>query len=138
MHLVGIFYFHNMSILTSLGDLARGKTDLSTPARSSKWPGVRINFLKLNPTCAVCGGTKTLEVHHIRPFHIHPELELVPTNLIALCESGKYGINCHLLVGHLGNYKSINTDMLSDTLVWRAKLLNRPTDAKSVQFGPAI
>jgi 5-methylcytosine-specific restriction endonuclease McrA len=37
--------------------------------RSSKWPGVRRKFLKENSSCAVCGSSKKLEVHHIIPFH---------------------------------------------------------------------
>lgn len=72
--------------------------------RSSKWPKVRSEHLKKNPECAVCGGTSKLEVHHIIPIHIDSTLELYAGNLITLCESKKYGINCHLAVGHLGDY----------------------------------
>ena len=56
-----------------------------------------------NPTCAACGGTEHLEVHHCKPFHLHPDLELEPANLITLCE--KPGHVCHLIFGHAGNWK---------------------------------
>lgn len=122
-----------MSILTTLGDLIRGKTDLSYPTRSSQWPKVRAIYLKTHTTCAVCNGTVNLELHHIKPFHVNPELELDPTNFITLCESGKNGINCHLLVGHLGNFKSVNLNVESDAAEWNTKILNRPTDARDIE-----
>jgi hypothetical protein len=40
-------------------------------------------------------------------------LELTPDNLITLCESKKYGITCHLFVGHRGNYRLFNPDVVS-------------------------
>lgn len=36
--------------------------------------------------CAVCGSTKNLQVHHIIPITILPELKLDNNNLIPLCE----------------------------------------------------
>ena len=78
--------------------------------RSSKWRGVRKKFLKLNPKCESCGGVKKLEVHHIVPFHEDPSLELEPCNLMTLCRAKKYGIHCHLFVGHKSNYRLINPD----------------------------
>ena len=122
-----------MSILTTLGDLVRGKTDLSYPRRSPMWGKVRAEFLKSNTTCAVCNGTKNLEVHHILPFHVNPALELDPNNLIVLCEAGANGINCHLLVGHLGNFKSVNVNVVADAKIWNDKIKNRPTDAKDIE-----
>lgn len=75
--------------------------------RSSQWGKVRAEHLKNNPACAVCGNTKGVEVHHIVPFHLNPEKELDPTNLITLCRKAKC-INCHLCVGHCGSFKSYN------------------------------
>ena len=94
--------------------------------RSDKWPTLRKHFLQTNKTCAMCGGTKHLEVHHVRPFHTHPELELDPKNLIVLCENKKDGVNCHLLFGHLGNFKSINATVVSDAKSWCEKIKERP------------
>jgi hypothetical protein len=61
-------------------------------------------------------------VHHRLPFHERPDLELSPDNLMTLCEAGKYGINCHLLVGHLGNWRRWNPFADQDALLWRIKL----------------
>ena len=95
--------------------------------RSTKWPAARKAFLKLNPACAMCGGKKKLEVHHIRPFHLHPELELDQTNFIVLCENKADGANCHLLFGHLGSFKSFNVNVKEDAASWAAKIRARPT-----------
>ena len=112
-----------MKIITHVIDAAHGKHPIGT-ARSDHWPVVRKAHLKDHPDCAVCGGNEKLQVHHIRPFHIHPELELEPTNLVTLCESG--GSNCHLLFGHLKNFKSFNVNVLADSALWLAKIMNRP------------
>lgn len=101
--------------------------------RSGKWPTIRKAHLKKNPTCAVCNGNKKLEVHHIRPFHTHPELELQPSNLITLCENMKDGANCHLLIGHLGSFKSVNLDVIKDAKTWNKKIANRPKNASEVE-----
>src|SRR3990167_2401737 len=82
--------------------------------RSSEWRRVRAEHLARNPLCALCGGEKTLEVHHIKMFSTNPELELDKNNLITLCESGKNGVVCHRFFGHLGNYKSINPFVAGD------------------------
>jgi 5-methylcytosine-specific restriction enzyme A len=93
--------------------------------RSSKWPAVRKAFLAENPTCAVCGGTKKLNVHHERTFFDHPELELNKLNLITLCEAKNDGVSCHLLFGHCGNFKDVNPDVRADAAIWAAKIKNR-------------
>lgn len=91
--------------------------------RSYKWSKVRQEHLKANPNCAACGREDNLEVHHIEPVHKNPNRELDPTNLITLC--GKY---CHLVFGHLMNYKSWNTNVIEDAAVYKNKLDNRPFD----------
>jgi len=108
-------------IITKIKDVISGKCEIKDK-RSSKWPTVRKNFLIQNSKCAVCNGKDKLEVHHISPFHISPELELDPSNLITLCESRKKGLTCHLLIGHLGNYKNINKDVIEDSSIWNKKL----------------
>jgi formate dehydrogenase assembly factor FdhD len=110
-----------MEILKKIKDKIQGKVPAGT-ARSSKWPKVREEHLKKNNVCAVCGGDKKLEVHHKKPFHLHPELELEPSNLVTLCEALNKGLNCHLLIGHLGNYKNMNPDVDKDVRSWSKKL----------------
>ena len=109
-------------MLTRAKDLIQGKVTLNTPHRSSKWSKVRNRHIEKNPTCEVCGGVKKLNVHHIKPYNHYPELELEPSNLITLCESKNKGVNCHLLFGHLGNYKNINLNVVDDCVNWKAKL----------------
>ena len=74
--------------------------------RSAKWATTRKKHLKNQDWCMYCGGTKNLQVHHIQPFHLFPERELQPTNLITLCE--EWTKDCHLKTGHLGNWKNYN------------------------------
>lgn len=86
-------------------------------ARSGKWSRLRDTFLK-GKECALCGGKKGLQAHHIKPFHLYPEDELNMDNLVALCE-GKSTINCHLIFGHFGDFRSKwNPDILSDIKRW--------------------
>jgi 5-methylcytosine-specific restriction protein A len=90
--------------------------------RSGRWPGIRKEHLKQEPTCRVCGGIDDLEVHHILPFLLAPTLELSESNLITLCNKH----SCHLLFGHLGNFKSWNNrvrEMSNDML---KKIKGRP------------
>ncbi len=92
--------------------------------RSAQWPTVRKHHLERQPCCQVCGSDKGLEVHHIRPFHLHPKLELDPANLITLCEGTRGG--CHFLFGHLENWHSFNPNVVSDAAAWREKIAHRP------------
>jgi len=73
--------------------------------RSPKWDGVRDAFVATHPTCAACGSNKRLQVHHILPFFMHPELELENSNLIVLCMDSE---ECHLNIGHGGSYRCYN------------------------------
>ena len=75
--------------------------------RSPRWNEARAEHLKKHPACAACGAVVNLQVHHCRPFHLFPELELDPHNLITLCEqAGPKG--CHLRIGHLGKWRDYN------------------------------
>ena len=65
------------------------------------------------PGCAACGYRgQGLQVHHIKPFHLHPTLELDPRNLITLCEVK--GRDHHLLLGHLDEWESYNVNVRRD------------------------
>jgi 5-methylcytosine-specific restriction endonuclease McrA len=114
-------------LLRHIVDRIAGKIPAGSK-RSGHWPTIRKEHLKKNPVCAVCGGDKMLEVHHKLPFHLDPTLELNPVNLITLCESKDNGINCHLGVGHLGNFKSYNRDIEKDEAEWNQKIKNRPLE----------
>jgi hypothetical protein len=68
---------------------------------------------------------KRLQAHHIKPFHLFPELELVESNWVPLCE-GNPSMNCHLVLGHLGNFASYNLLVVADASKWLARMLGRP------------
>lgn len=92
--------------------------------RSPQWSEVRKSFLALHPTCAVCGTKggllKANEIHHKQPFHLQPQLELEPANLITLCRPH------HYLMGHLMSWSSFNTEVESDSANFLQKIINRP------------
>jgi 5-methylcytosine-specific restriction enzyme A len=89
--------------------------------RSPRWKAVRSDHIAKHPKCAICGRKEGLEVHHIIPFHINPDLELEPSNLITLC--GKY---CHFVFGHLMNWQSWNENIVEDSKDYHEKIKNRP------------
>ena len=113
-----------MSIIKTIKDKIKGIPG----TRSPKWQTVRKKFIEANPECALCGSLEKVEIHHKKPFHLHPELELDVNNLIGLCESGKNGIICHRAFGHLGDYKSFNKNIDEDIAAWKQKINNRPKE----------
>lgn len=90
--------------------------------RSTEWPRVRRNWLKLHPVCEACGSQTDVEVHHVVPFHVDRSLELAAENLISLCES--IGSQHHLRLGHTvwgrSGWSLTNPAVRSDTA--RARL----------------
>lgn len=81
--------------------------------RSPQWPRVEKEHLLHEPACVACGHKgKGLQVHHIKPFHLHPQLELDSQNLITLCEIK--GRDHHLLLGHLDEWESHNVHVRDD------------------------
>ncbi len=107
--------------------------------RSPQWERVEKEHLRREPACVACGYRgHHLQVHHVKPFHLHPQLELDPNNLITLCTAR--GREHHLLLGHLDEWKSYNEHIRADVkhfyrksaaqiradLKWQKKLLTRP------------
>ena len=84
--------------------------------RSPRWDEVRDQHLESNNECAACGTRLKLQVHHIRPFHLYPELELEPKNLITLCMDEW---DCHLKIGHGGSFHSYNPHVEEDVYRFR-------------------
>lgn len=76
--------------------------------RSSRWPALERRFLRVNPTCAACGGTVRVVGHHVVPFHVDRALELDEGNLIPMCMGPK---RCHLEVGHRGSWRLYEPDV---------------------------
>lgn len=73
--------------------------------RSGAWRGLEKRILQAQSSCEVCGATVRLQVHHVKPFHLHPDLEMEPDNLVVLC-MGKN--ECHLQIGHGGAFRYFN------------------------------
>lgn len=96
-------------VIQLVKDVIKGKPK---HLRSPRWDDVRDDHVKKHPTCAACGSTTRLQVHHIKPFHLFRELELDPTNLLTLCEQGD--TRCHLRVGHHGSWKKYNENVVQD------------------------
>ena len=105
---------------------------LGAEGRSSKWPAFKKQYALTHlPVCAICCGTQDLNLHHLRPFHVFPELELDPQNVVWLCNAKQ----CHIRVGHLGNFQSINPSGATDIVIWRDKIRNRPQTPEAIKAG---
>jgi hypothetical protein len=90
--------------------------------RAPGWSSVRKRHLADNNICAACGRSKDLEVHHIKPVHLFPELELDLSNLITLCADP-----CHIVFGHFMDFKKWNKTVISDCAEYLTKVkLFRP------------
>lgn len=63
------------------------------PGRIMMWPIPRVE-------CAWCGATNSLEVHHVLPQHIRPDLANDPSNMIVLCRKD------HEALGHKHDFKN--------------------------------
>ncbi len=108
-------------MLAHLSDRVSGRVPRGH-RRSKDWPRTRAAHLAAHPYCALCKGKVKLEVHHVLPFHLRPDLELEPSNLITLCEAKRFGVTCHQFVGHLGDYRLYNPDVVADARIWAEKL----------------
>lgn len=89
---------------------------VKSKTRSPKWDSVRDAFLREAKECAACGSKKRLQVHHKKPFHLHPELELVKSNLIVLCMDKH---DCHCTIGHGDSWKAYNSTVDLDAATVR-------------------
>lgn len=100
--------------------------------RSSQWAKVRAAYLTKHPKCEACGGREGLQVHHVIPFAkdgngdededgISNELD--EDNLITLCTGDT--LNCHLWLGHAGNFKTYNPCVREDAAHFRDMIANR-------------
>ena len=92
-----------------------------TSARSPKWRKVRDTFFESHPSCAFkgCDCKGPFNVHHKKPFHLFPEHELDPNNLVTVCAGGtgpdgRESPNHHLWVAHQGDFKDFNPHVARD------------------------
>lgn len=79
--------------------------------RNPAWDRESRAWLKDHP-CAVTGATECVAVHHIRPVHLFPELEMDPANWIVLRAVDHK--DWHFYLGHFGNWSNWNPDVAQD------------------------
>lgn len=92
----------------------------SITPRSPRWRKVRGLWIAEHPACEVCGDTTDVDVHHVQPYHLYPDAELDPENLLTLCNRRWH----HILFGHAGDWRAWNPDVRRD--VARAReMINR-------------
>ncbi len=99
-----------------LDDLSRSLEE----GRSDKWESFAHHIKGINPQCAACGvygDDREIQAHHIHAFKLMSEEqrgssipggELDPNNIILLCRFH------HLTIGHLGNYRDSNPNVVAD------------------------
>lgn len=80
-------------------------TEANTPRDPKFAPAAKLWLV--GRKCIVCGGRKKVQAHHKYPFHLFPSLEMNEQYWRALCE-GDPRLNCHLLIGHGGNFSGFN------------------------------
>lgn len=83
--------------------------------RSPEWGTFRDRFVAENPFCAGCSKQTSLEVHHIQPFHVRPDLECSEENVVVLCR------DCHYTFGHLRDWRLANPHVLEDAEIYRRR-----------------
>lgn len=76
--------------------------------RSPRWSSWLKRFL-VGKTCVVCGADDDLTGHHVIPFHEDPSLELDESNVEPVCRDV-----CHLLIGHLKDWRLTNKHFRED------------------------
>lgn len=91
----------------------------SLAIRSGKWPALRDKWLKEHPTCCISGLKMDLEVHHVKPVHLFPDLELEWSNLRTA--SRPY----HFLCGHYCNWSDWNKDFDQHAAEWLDRIRSR-------------
>ena len=66
--------------------------------RSPRWPAFVHQLLRERPLCEGCG-RRSETGHHVIPFHVRPDLELDPGNVVPVCPP------CPFVVCHGGNWQ---------------------------------
>ena len=110
-----------LEFLINLLPLAwRPRRILELRQRASQWRAIRDEHLLKEPTCAACGRTANLEVHHVIPVGFDETKQLDPNNLITLC-----GSPCHIVFGHCMSYHCYNKDVRKMAAEYRKAMTKR-------------
>ena len=78
------------------------------------WRKVRKAFIAEYNSCAICGSTENLSVHHLLDVSRYPQYQFEWNNLITLCNGSNKikGLKCHVMIAHLYNWQTNNYDLL--------------------------
>lgn len=87
--------------------------------RGSEWREARSNHLLVEAFCQCCGRNNNLEVHHVIPWHIKPELRYESSNLITLCRE------CHFRFAHHSNWSDCNPSIREDCARFNQRFIVR-------------
>jgi len=90
--------------------------------RGRRWRNARRLHLLRHGTCAACGSSTRLHVHHVLPPAVAPAELYEGGNLVTLCTSYRYGVNCHLFFGHCGNWGNYNPHVRTHAAEFLASL----------------
>jgi len=83
--------------------------------RAYKTHKVMQQYRSEHTECAWCGRKKKLDVHHLVPVSVAPERADNYSNMIMLCRKPQ----CHLQIGHNGNYASRYVENVSEICATR-------------------
>lgn len=102
---------------------AKAREAIKRRTRSRHWGAFSDWFIAENSLCEGCGTHRHLQVHHVKDFARNPHLELDWSNLSALCMDER---ECHLRLGHGGNFRFSNPGLRADLEELRAHPDRRP------------
>ena len=80
---------------------------MAAKPRNPAWEKESRAWLQTHNECEASGSKDNLTVHHVKPVHLYPELEMEPKNWMALCTDWM-SFDLHRMVGHLGNWSHFN------------------------------
>jgi hypothetical protein len=74
------------------------------------WKNFRLRLIKeRHPLrCRLCGDWKKVQLHHVLPVSIRPDLECERSNIVELCKLH------HFIIGHLSNWTNYNVHFWED------------------------
>ena len=87
----------------------RGATLRTGPRDTAAYKRAMAGYLAAHPVCQFCrkpGGK--VEVHHVIPVSVDPTRAADMTNMVTLHRKP----DCHMVVGHLGNFRDYNRNVV--------------------------
>jgi len=83
--------------------------------RNPSWEHDSRLWLKDHNECAATGWTYKLQIHHVLPFHLFPQLEMDESNWIVLTENPLF--EAHFEIGHNKNWREYNIHVRIDAMM---------------------